>query len=484
MSLSKSNYLKGMQCKKALFLHLNAPEIKAELTGEQEARFSAGHQVGKLAQDLFPGGVDASRGDFYNVPASVAYTSALISQGQKVIYEACFMVNDCFCYLDILVKDDVGWKAYEVKGSTEVKEYQYQDAAFQYFVITGSGLPLQDMCIVHVNNQYVRQGDLEVEKLFAIRSVLGTILPLQPEIPGRVAELLTLMKGAQEPVIDIGPHCSDPFPCDFHNHCWHHVPEYSVFNILNNRGRGWELYGQGILEFRDIPPDFPLNEKQRQQVEAELNGTVTRDQAALDAFKAKLVYPLYFMDFETFQSPVPIYDGTRPYQFLVFQYSLHILDSAGGELEHREYLGTPPDDPREEFLQKLISDIGMAGSIVVYNKTFESGRLNELARDFPQYQQEIAGIQVRIVDLMGPFRNRDWFTPEMKGSYSIKKVLPALVPHLTYKNLEVQEGGTASLTYLGLYEDNDKVSIATKRRALLEYCKLDTLAMVEILSLF
>ncbi|MCK4679383.1 MAG: hypothetical protein KAT48_14715, partial [Bacteroidales bacterium] len=165
--LSKSSYLKGNQCEKALFLHINHPELRDEISEEQQARFDIGHSIGKLAQQLFPGGIDASRGDFFNYEAAVIYTSELIDQGQEVIYEAAFMANDSLCYLDILVKEGGKWNAYEVKSSTSVKNYHYQDSAFQYWVITNAGLPLEDISIVHLNNQYIRQGELELDKLFS-----------------------------------------------------------------------------------------------------------------------------------------------------------------------------------------------------------------------------------------------------------------------------------------------------------------------------
>ncbi|MCK5839591.1 MAG: DUF2779 domain-containing protein [Bacteroidales bacterium] len=481
--ISKSSYLKGNQCEKALFLHINHPELKDEISEEQQARFDIGHNIGKLAQQLFPGGIDASRGDFFNYDAAITYTSELIDQGQEVIYEAAFMAHDRLCYLDILVREDGKWKAYEVKASTSVKNYHYQDSAFQYWVITNAGLSLEDISIVHINNQYTRQGRLELDQLFTITSVVDQAKVNQLIIEQKSKELLGIMNGKIQPTIDIGPHCSDPFGCDFHSHCWKHVPEYSVFNISGLRAeKKFNLYQKRILEFKEIPLSYPLNANQWLQVNAELNNKTIRNQPALDTFKAKLSYPLCFMDFETFQLTVPQYDNTRPYQLLPFQYSLHIKKSPNASLEHKEYLGTPPEDPRPGFIQQLINDLGTKGSIVVYNHGFESARLRELARDFPKYHNAIQEVLSRIVDLMEPFRKRDLYTPEMRGSYSIKYVLPALVPSLSYKDLEVQNGGMASLTYASLYNDGDGKSVREKRDGLLEYCKLDTLAMVEILK--
>ena len=306
---------------------------------------------------------------------------------------------------------------------------------------------------------------------------------MQPVIKQKSKALLGLMNGKTLPIVDIGPHCSDPFGCDFHGHCWKHVPEYSVFNISWLRQENkFDLYQKGILELKDIPPNYPLNANQWLQVNADLNNTTIRNQPALDAFKSTINYPIYFLDFETFQAPVPLYDNTKPYQILPFQYSLHIKRSAKAPLEHREYLGTPPEDPRPGFIEQLINDLGTKGTIVVYSRGFEGGRLKDLARIYPEYNDTIQTILARIVDLMEPFRKRDLYTPDMRGKYSIKNVLPALVPQLSYGDLNIQEGGMASLTYSSLYDDNDEQSVTKKKKDLIEYCKLDTLAMVEILG--
>lgn len=481
--LSKSSFLKGSQCKKALFLQVYHPDLKDEITEEQQARFDAGHNIGKLARQLFPGGIDASRQDFYNYEAAVTHTSELIEQGNNIIYEAAFMFDDRFCYLDILVKEDGKWKAYEVKGSTSVKDYHYLDAAFQYYVITNAGLHLGDISLVSLDNQYIRQGELKLDRLFSITSVIGQVKIMKPDIKQKSKELLDLLDRKTVPVMDIGPHCADPFGCDFRGNCWKHIPEYSVFNIARlGDEKKFDLYKNGIVEFKDIPKKYPLNANQWQQVKAELNGTIIRDQVALNSFKEQLIYPLYFMDFETFQLPVPGYDNTKSYQVLPFQYSVHVRKSPEADLEHREYLGMPPEDPRPGFIKQLVNDLGTKGSIVVFSKGFEGGRLNDLARDFPEYSNIIQKIISRIVDLMVPFQMRELYKPEMRGSYSIKQVLPALVPNLSYKDLEVRDGSMASLTYSSLFTDNETESVKKKREALIRYCSLDTEAMVRILD--
>jgi hypothetical protein len=440
-AISKSSFIRGIKCPKALYLHFNEPEERDETSESQQHLFDTGHSVGHLAQQLFTGGVDASRGEPGNYAENIAYTRELINNGGKVIYEAAFGDGETLCYLDILVKKGGKWHAYEVKGSTSVKDYHYMDAAFQYYVINQSGLELADISIVHLNNQYIRRGDLDVQELFTIVPVTSKIIFLQLDIPVLLMRLQEMLENDKEPVIEVGPHCNKPFVCDFQGYCF-----------------------------------------QNRTVEKGSDHLANRDQEALDEFKDELQYPLYFMDFETIMPAIPMYDENRPYQQIPFQYSLHLQKKKNGVPEHFEFLATPPDDPRPAFIKSLLNNLGDRGTILVYNKTFENCRLNEIARDFPEFSLLIEYVQERMIDLMVPFRRKHLYTPEMNGRYSLKAVLPALIPDLSYNDLEIQEGGTASLTFESLYHDTDPESIRQKRENLLEYCKLDTLSMLKLLE--
>jgi len=207
------------------------------------------------------------------------------------------------------------------------------------------------------------------------------------------------------------------------------------------------------------------------------------DKEAIKEFIFDLNYPLYFMDFETFQPAVPLFDNSRPYQQIPFQYSIHYKKSEESELTHFEFIAEPGEDPREKFIKKLLEDTSAKGDIIVYNKAFEITRLKEIAKDFPACAEQIGERISRIKDLMIPFRQKHYYSPEMKGSYSIKAILPALVPELTYDELEIKEGGLASIAFESLWNETDMMIIAETREQLLEYCKLDTLAMVKILEL-
>ena len=286
------------------------------------------------------------------------------------------------------------------------------------------------------------------------------------------------------PQVDIGNHCTDPYDCDFKGTCWKHIPEYSVFDISRlNKDKKFDLYNQGVLTLDQIDlGQIDLNPNQVLQVQSEVNGTSHIDIEEIRNFTNVLNYPLYFLDFETIGPAVPKYNGSRPYQQLVFQYSLHIQETSESEIEHREYLADPSQDPRIGFIKQLIQDCGSSGDIIVYNIGFEKGKLKDLIEVFPEYSNELRGIVNRLKDLMIPFQQKWYYTPEMKGSYSIKSVLPALVPELSYNDLDIKEGGTASNTFLSMVNGTFEVDIEETRRQLLEYCELDTFAMVKILD--
>ena len=483
-TLSKSTFIRGLQCEKSLYLYKHHYNLKDSISPQLQAIFNQGNMVGHLAQELFPGGVDASPSSHFKMQEAVVKTKAFIEAGETIIYEATFQYNGVLAALDILVKDEDGWKAYEVKSSTSVSETYINDAAIQYYAIVNSGIDLKNISIVYINNQYEKQGAINIQELFTIESVYDRVQDVLPKIPNQVERFKEVIAKDTVPEINIGLQCSNPYNCDFKEHCWSHIPEYSIFDIANLRtSKKFELYESGVTTFEQIDlQSTSLNENQLLQVTSELNNTSYIDRPKIKNFVDGLQYPLYFLDFETIGPAVPIYNGSRPYQQLVFQYSLHVQYAPDSEIIHSEYLANPKDDPRFEFMKQLIKDCGATGDVIVYNISFESGKLNDLINVFPQYSKELRGIINRLKDLMLPFQKRWYYTPEMKGSYSIKYVLPALVPELSYNNLEIKEGGTASNTFLSMVNGTFEGDLKETRRQLLEYCELDTMAMVEILE--
>ena len=440
--LSKSTFMYGCQCPKRLWLHKYKPQLKDELDEEQQAIFQRGTDVGKLAEGLFPGGVDARPKDTFSYQQSVADTAKYIAAGKKVIYEAAFQYEGLLCAVDILVQRGGRWYAYEVKSTTKVKPEQLPDAAFQYYVITHAGLDLKDFSIVHLNNAYIRKGALDINQLFTPESVLASVLEWQGYINTQATQLKVMLQNKTDmPAIAVGDQCNKPYPCDFQGFCFEGIeeeePDYGEPYINKD----------GIAEFLD-----------------------------------QLEYPIYHMDFESWMTAVPEFDGHWPYRQVCFQYSVHVQQSPGAEPVHYEYLAEKVGTPTEDFLKNLLQVLGTKGTVLVYSKGFECTRLNELVREHPQYEDTVDNVLDRIVDLMSPFHKRHYRLPEMQGRYTIKLVLPALIPELRYDDLTIGNGGDASAAFFNLRDETDTEKIKATREALLEYCGLDTLAMVRILE--
>jgi len=480
--LSKSSFIKGIQCEKQLYLYKYHYDWMDKVGESQQAVFDRGTNVGILAQKLFPEGKIATK-DPKKSDEAVGNTKKLIANGTKVIYEAAFFYDDILVISDIIVKKGNDWFIYEVKSSTSISETYFLDASIQFYVLTHAGLNVKDISIIYINNQYIRMGGLDINILFNIESVQVQVAHKQRYIETETARLKKILMQSDIPNIPIGIQCSSPYPCSFYGHCWKNVPEYSVFDIANLKiDKKFELYNNGYVILEDIPTDYKLNDNQRMQVESHKNNNKVIDNAAIKDFLSEINYPVYFMDFETFMPAVPMFSGSRPYQQIPFQYSLHYLETKDSELKHDEFLADAGGDPRIPFIVKLLNDTKGAGTILVYNKAFEITRLKEIARDFPEYTNKINDRIARIIDLMIPFQKRFYYTPEMKGSYSIKYVLPALVPEMRYNDLEIKEGGTASIAFESLYYESNFIRIKEIRENLLSYCAMDTLAMVKVLK--
>lgn len=438
--LSKSTFMYGCQCPKRLWLHKNQPSLRDEMDNAQAAVFQSGTDVGMLARELFPCGIDASPETPYLYQQSAADTARYISRGHKIIYEATFQYEGVLAAIDILVQKNGKWYAFEVKSTNSVKDAHKQDAALQYYVITNAGLALEDFSILHLNGDYIRYGELDIQQLFKPTSVLQDVQLLQSFIETKTVELKSVLQLKTPPVIEIGKHCDKPYPCDFYGYC---------------------------------SKDYIAEEEEQEET------YINRE--AIAEFVNQLKYPLIFMDFETWMTAVPEQDGHWPYRQVPFQFSLHIQQQQDAEIEHRYYLADGPHSNHQQFAESLIESIPKQGSVVVYNRTFENMILNQLKEEFEDFTPAIENIQERIVDLMVPFR-KHYRLPEMEWKYSIKNVLPALIPELSYKELSIGNGGDASAAFYNLKHVVDAGERETTRVALLEYCKLDTWAMVKLLD--
>ena len=477
--LSKTLYMRGLQCPKSLWLDRKQPEVRTAPPPDLIARWEAGNEVGLYAQLLFPGGVEIPFDGLTRVQ-QLGATKDLLAKGAQTIYEATFSHEGVFVRADILRKAQDGWELYEVKSASEVKPHFPADVAIQYFVLTGCGIPLRRAFLVHIDTGYVRRGEVVPQELFAMSDLTEIVRELQAAIPAELARMREVL-AAGLPAIDIGPQCTTPYECDFLDHCWRHIPEHSVFDL---KGRGvdkWDLYRNGIVRMDDVPLEV-LNNAQKMQAEFYLSRGERADPGAIREFLDGLGYPLCFLDFETYDSPIPPFDGTRPYQQIPFLFSLHRQDSMGGPLRHSEFLGLPGKDPRDELTERLLAVIPEDSSVLAYNKTFEVRVLKDLAERFPARRERLLAIAEGILDLMLPFRRRDIYHWRMGGSYSLKNVLPVLVPELTYEGMAIQEGKEASLAYLALEKIEGREEREKAEEDLRAYCRQDTLGMVRLLE--
>ena len=452
----------------------------------QERLFSSGNTVGELAQKAFPNGKDATyemNGDW---SLGISRTKNWINEGVQTIYESAFSHSKVFAALDILhlTQNNERW-AIEVKSSTDIKDYHITDASLQYWVMNKCSVVPDKFFIMHINNAYVKRGAINPNELFTLSDITEQVINKQAWVTEQLSYLHELLDTENEPAKEIGKQCHSPFACDYMHHCWQHIPQQSVFELFSPRGKDWVLYESGITLLEDVPEDAVLSHRQKLQVEGVKFNRSYIDKKAIKEFLSSFQFSLYFFDFETVFPAIPPIDGASPFQQTPFQYSLHILKSPDWELEHREFLANPADyreasdsDPRRLLLEQLQKDIGSSGSIVAYNATFEIGVLKSLIPLFPEFENFINDLCSRFVDLLIPFRNAWYYTPEMGKSASIKSVLPALAPEFSYADLPIGNGGDASETFLAMINDTFEGDIEETRQHLLRYCERDTYGMV------
>ncbi|RAP34224.1 DUF2779 domain-containing protein [Candidatus Marinamargulisbacteria bacterium SCGC AG-439-L15] len=481
-SMSKSQYVRGVQCVKSLWLFKHKKSVLSPIDASKQALFDQGHAVGKLAQTIYPNGKEIAY-DTKPFSRKFSLTWDYINSGEHTIYEATFQANQMMCMVDILHKGRDGWELIEVKSSTSEKDSILQDLAVQYYIVTASGLPITKVKLMYINNQYMRQGKLDIQQLFVISDVTEKVLVLQDQVMKNERKFKEVIKENKEPEIEIGPHCDDPYECDCKAYCWQNIPKNSIFDLVGFKyEEKFKLYYQGVVKITDIPEDYDLGEKERLQIQGLKNNASQLKQSQLKRFLEDLYYPLCFFDFESFQSAIPPFRETKPFQQIPFQYSLHILNSPFDVISHQEYIEDKGKDPRETLIKKLLKDIPEHACILVYNAQFEQQIIKELARVFPQYGKDLMIRHDNMMDLMIPFKEKWVYTPEMEGRYSIKKVLPALVPELSYDGLDINNGQAAALSRNILVTTTDKHQKSAIRQNLLDYCKLDTYAMVKLLE--
>lgn len=493
MFFSKSKYCGFWQCPKMTWLDKYKPEEK--VIESDEVQYKIGHQVGEMAKTLFGNYVDTTvvkEDGKLDISAMIKNTEEEIAKGTENICEAAFSYSGLYCAVDILHKEKGGYAIYEVKSSTKKEDeepnYIYMvDIAYQKYVLEKSGITVTGTYLVQLNKHYVRQGDIDVKQLFFIQDVSRFIQEEYEKIDDNIAEAERVLNSAEEPDIDLSSKCTKPYKCAFWQYCAKRLPEHNVFDLYYYKSK-FKRYAENIISFDDLlNSKINLSDVQRRQIEFSKKGDddIYFDKLGIKSFLSTLSYPLYFLDFETMQSAIPQFDGTTPYQQIPFQYSLHYIEKEGGELHHKEFLAVSGENPLRKIAESLCENIPQNVCTLAYYKSFECGRLEELAKLFPDLSEHLTNIKDNVKDLLVPFQEGFYYKKAMGGSFSIKSVLPAIFPDdpaLNYHNLDGVHNGSEAMEIFPRIKDMPTNEQEKARENLLKYCELDTLAMVKVLE--
>lgn len=489
MNLSKSKLIAFRQCPKRLWLEVNKPDL-AVVSPATQATLMAGNQVGEIARKIYDKDCNGVLIDI----ASEGFKQALgrsqsLRDADTPIFEAGFSGSGVLAFADVMLPDVSDgkrvWHMIEVKSSTSVKDYHRDDIAIQSFAAESSGFPLKSISLAHIDSSWTYLGNQDYSGLLKANDLTVEALSRSDEVKHWIDEANQVLAG-DEPVLDTGSQCFEPFECGFYQYCARDqvVPEYPIQWLPRIASSKVDtLTKQGISDLRLVPNEM-LNELQQRVKQQTILNEPYFDQTSAKAELSNLPFPAYFLDFETINLAVPIWAGTRPYQQVPFQFSLHVVDH-NGDLTHKEFLDISGNSPIQDFADSLLAGCGDDGPVFVYNAAFETTRIKELAEMLPNLKDALLSINERIVDLL-PIARKYYYHPSQQGSWSIKKVLPALVPALSYSNLEgVQDGGMAMEAFVEAIQNTTTKNRKDEIRAqLLEYCKLDTYAMVKLWEAF
>lgn len=485
--ITKIDYIEYNRCPKSFWLKKQNQEKEFDLFRLQKIK--EGDEVEKLAKEMF----DGIQIDYSDLDLAFKKTQELIAQ-KKTIFNPVFQFEDLLVIGDILFYDGFNYKLYEVKSTTSFEIFNYVkknsltaeiqrhmfDISFQKYVI--DNFIECSYNFIMINGFYMREDELVLDKLFERISVDNKINSFLLDISDKLYEMRKLSQNENEPKVIIGSHCKNPIVCDFKKHCWKNVGEDSIHNIprISDKKRE-ECTSKNLLTIsQKLIQQVEFTDIQQNLIQKTFKDKPSKNFARLNMFLNRLKYPINFLDFETFQTAIPPFKKTKPYDQIPFQFSLHTLER-NNTIKENSFLNTENIDPRLDFTKKLIELTNNTGSIVVYNQSFESGVIEYLAEIFPQYKNELMQIKSRLFDLMIPFKDGYYYHPKMYFSYSLKAVLPALVPHLSYDG-EVKDGLEAMITYFIMIKEIDVQKKEEMRQSLIKYCGLDTFGLIEILK--
>ncbi len=483
IALSKTKLLSLTQCRRKLWLETYSPELVEEESAEKTALLATGTAVGELARQLYGRGAGHLVSFERGLRAAIDATRALIAAGgNEPIFEATFDHDGVSVRVDVLDRSEAQPKLIEVKSSAHVKEHHLDDCAMQAWALLQNGLTPRQIAVATLNTEFVYGGDGRYEGLFAETDVTAPVLERVPRVAELVADARRTLADLDEPDVPVGVHCGAPHGCEFYAHCAPPAGKYPVLGLGGSKEKLFELLHAGYADLRDVPEGELANDVQRRiwqqsKLEQPYVGGELRE------LVGSLPFPRYYLDFETIGPAVPIFAGTRPFEALPFQWSCHI-ERSRGTVEHAEFLELGAEPPMRKVAESLLATLGTAGPILVYTP-YERRVLKDLAARFADLAPRLAALDERIVDLHPPTR-RHYYHPAMQGSWSIKAVLPTVAPDLRYDALgEVRDGLAAQHAYFeAVKPTTSDARRAALRRALLDYCKQDTLALVRLVEFF
>jgi hypothetical protein len=490
-NLSKSKLLAFRQCPKRLWLEIHRPELRAD-SAATEASFAIGHQVGDIARRIYdPDGTGALIDiGVLGFEGAFAKTRELLGSANP-IFEAGFTADGALAFADILLpvkrKGKKFWRMVEVKSSTSVKDYHRDDSAIQAHIARATGVALDSIALAHIDSSWVYPGGDDYQGLLKENDLTEEAFGRGDEVKSWISDAQAIAAKRKEPVLAVGKQCWSPYECGFLGYCdsQEEKAEYPVSWLprIQKKALKEHIDSNGVTDMREVPDEL-LNDKQLRVKQHTLTGKTFFDAAQAAAELAACPLPACFLDFETIQFAVPIWAGTRPYQQIPFQFSTHSL-SKSGKLAHREFLDLSGNDPSLGLAQALVDACDTEGPVFAYNASFEMMCIRDLGERFPKLKPALMAIHDRVVDLL-PIAERNYYHPSQEGSWSIKKVLPAIAPELRYDALDgVQDGGMAQDAFLEtIFAETPAGRKSDLERQLLDYCKLDTYAMVRMWQIF
>lgn len=481
MYFTKSKYVEYVNCPRAAWLTKHKPELR-RISDDARQRMEEGSRVGEIAKGYWGKYVDTTafaEDGGLDITHMLSVTQQYVCDGVETICEAAFSFGGLYCAVDILHRESDGYAIYEVKSSTEGNPRHIVDVAYQKYVLERCGVKVVGANMLYINRQYVREGAVDPKGLFVVQDVWKEVCDEQQNVDNVLAKAKIDLAQKNEPQKALCKNCDG---CGYFAHCTEALPHPNVFDVHVSFGRRLKYFRSGLID-KDSVLDKIEEEYVVKHPTAQKVGNVYVDKAAVRNYLAALSYPLYFLDFETMRSPIPLFEGTQPNRQVPFQYSLRYIEHKDGEIKQKEYLAASGVDPRREVAERLVEDIPQNACVLAYSMSFEKNRIKDLADAFPDLAVRLMAIHNNIMDLLDPFKNKACYARAMEDSASIKYVLPALFPNepdLNYHNLDGVHDGKEAMTIFPQIATMPPEKAQDARQKLLVYCGLDTWGMVKL----